>query len=276
MAERRMFTRKIVDSDAFLDMPHSTQNLYFHLCMQADDDGFVNNAKRVVRTIEARDSDLKKLIQNGFVMLFDSGVIVITHWKAHNTIKLDRYTPTQYHFEFDQLVLRKNKAYTLRSADSQTENAENARAGPLDPESAGSEADPQNRVIKNKTKQFNEAEESTPYGTIMDLYNQICRSFTPVEYLTADRLKAIDICLDQFSLDDCKTVFEKAEASYFLKNHDGNWSVSFDWLMKVDNFVKTLEGRYDDKNERSKGCAEHRLGEAELEAIHKILQEEMQ
>ena len=80
MAEKRMFTQKIIDSDAFLDMPLSTQALYFHLNMRADDDGFVNNPKRIQRTIGASDDDLKLLVVKRFVIGFDNGVIVIKHW----------------------------------------------------------------------------------------------------------------------------------------------------------------------------------------------------
>ena len=87
MAEKRMFTQKIIDSDAFLDMPLSTQALYFHLNMRADDDGFINNPKRIQRTIGASDDDLKLLIAKRFVICFENGVIVIKHWKMHNTLR---------------------------------------------------------------------------------------------------------------------------------------------------------------------------------------------
>lgn len=112
MAEKRMFTQKIIDSDAFLDMPLSAQALYFHLNMRADDDGFVNNPKRVVKLISASDDDLKILLLKRFIIGFDSGVIVIKHWRMHNTIKNDRYHPTDYQEEFAMLGIKSNKAYT--------------------------------------------------------------------------------------------------------------------------------------------------------------------
>jgi hypothetical protein len=87
MAERRMFAKIIIDSDAFLDMPLSTQALYFHLSMRADDDGFINNPKKIQRTIGATDDDFKLLIAKHFVIPFDSGVVVIKHWKIHNYIQ---------------------------------------------------------------------------------------------------------------------------------------------------------------------------------------------
>ena len=113
MAERRMFAKTIIDSDAFLDMPMSTQALYFHLSMRADDDGFINNPKRIQRMIGASDDDLKLLIAKAFIIVFESGVVVIKHWKIHNYIRNDRYKPTTYEEEKAMLIEKENKAYSL-------------------------------------------------------------------------------------------------------------------------------------------------------------------
>ena len=121
MAERRMFTMKIIDSDAFLDMPLSAQALYFHLNMRADDDGFINNPKRILRTTGAADDDLKLLLLKRFVIGFDRGVIVIKHWRMHNTLRKDRYNPTQYQEEFKMLALKPNNSYTELPAGNQVE-----------------------------------------------------------------------------------------------------------------------------------------------------------
>ena len=94
MAERRMFSKKVVDSDMFMEMPLSTQCLYFHLALRADDDGFVNKVKRIMRMIGSADDDLRILISKDFVKPFESGVVVITHWKVHNYIAKDRYKPS--------------------------------------------------------------------------------------------------------------------------------------------------------------------------------------
>lgn len=114
MAERRMFAKTIVDSDAFLDMPLSAQSLYFHLAMRADDDGFINNPKKIQRMIGAADDDLKLLIAKRFVLVFESGVIVIKHWRLHNTLRKDRYKPTIYQEEFQKLSLKDDGGYTDR------------------------------------------------------------------------------------------------------------------------------------------------------------------
>ena len=129
MAERRIFTKKITESDAFLDMPMSTQCLYFHLNMSADDDGFVNNPKRIQRLVGASDDDIKLLIAKSFIILFESGIIVIKHWKMHNYIQTDRYKPTDYIDEKSMLYLKKNKAYTLEKEDMDTECIQNVSVG---------------------------------------------------------------------------------------------------------------------------------------------------
>ena len=117
MAERRMFAKTIIDSDAFLDMPLSTQALYFHLSMRADDDGFINNPKKIQRMIGASDDDLKLLIAKSFVIIFESGVVVIKHWKIHNYIRNDRYKETVYTEEKSLLTVKDNSAYTLGIPD---------------------------------------------------------------------------------------------------------------------------------------------------------------
>ena len=112
MAERRMFAKQIIDSDAFLDMPLSAQALYFHLSMRADDDGFINNPKKTQRLINASDDDFKLLLLKRFVLAFESGVVVIKHWRIHNYIQKDRYKPTVYTEEKSTLQLNENGAYT--------------------------------------------------------------------------------------------------------------------------------------------------------------------
>ena len=112
MAERRMFAKTIIDSDAFIDMPLSTQALYFHLSMRADDDGFINNPKKIMRMIGASDDDFKVLCLKKFIIPFDSGIVVIKHWKIHNYIQKDRYKPTVYSEERAKLDTKDNGAYT--------------------------------------------------------------------------------------------------------------------------------------------------------------------
>ena len=94
MAERRMFSKTVIDSDLFLDMPVSAQLLYFHLAMRADDDGFINKPKSVVKICGLSADDMEELVKNGYIICFDSGVTAITHWRLHNSIRKDRYRPS--------------------------------------------------------------------------------------------------------------------------------------------------------------------------------------
>lgn len=113
MAEKRMFSLQIVDSDAFLELPASSQALFFHLGMRADDEGFINNPKKICRMISASEDDLKLLITKLFVIPFESGVVVMKHWRINNTIQKDRFKPTAYQDERKQLIVKQNGAYSL-------------------------------------------------------------------------------------------------------------------------------------------------------------------
>ena len=118
MAERRMFAKTIVTSDAFLDLPLSARCLYFELGMFADDDGFVNNPKSIMRQTGATDDDINILLAKKFILAFDSGVIVIKHWRIHNYIRSDRYKETKYIDEKNSLQLDPNNAYTKNVENS--------------------------------------------------------------------------------------------------------------------------------------------------------------
>lgn len=113
MAERRMMSKSIIKSDTFLDMPATTQNLYFHMLLDADDDGFINAPKSIMRMIGAKDDDMKVLSAKQFVIPFESGVVVIKDWKIHNYIQNDRYKPSTLP-ERDLLNIQKDKTYTLK------------------------------------------------------------------------------------------------------------------------------------------------------------------
>lgn len=115
MAQKRMFSNTITDTDRFLDMPASTQNLYFHLNMHADDDGFVDSPKRIMRNVGASNDDMNVLLSKKFVLNFDSGIILIKDWKIHNVIRKDMYKPTIYTDEKNQIILDDTKSYRLRN-----------------------------------------------------------------------------------------------------------------------------------------------------------------
>lgn len=143
---RRMFSPDIVESDAFLDMPVSSQALYFHLGMYADDDGFVN-PKKIMRLIGVADDDLKVLLSKRFLLPFETGVVVIKHWLIHNLIRKDRYKETQYLEERAKLKLKENSAYTELTTIGQPNDNQMAPQVRLGKDSIGKDS-------KEKSRRF--------------------------------------------------------------------------------------------------------------------------
>lgn len=256
MAERRMFTQKIIDSDAFLDMPLSTQALYFHLNMRADDDGFVNNPKRIQRTVGASEDDLKLLIAKRFLLCFENGVIVIKHWRMHNTLRKDRYNPTQYQEQFAMLDVKNNSAYTEKKPD--VDGLATTRQ-PLGNHSATQYRIGKDSIGKDSIGEGREEEPppcpsfaSIDYESIKNLYNTLCPSLPPVKVISKSTKEAIQNLSYEFDINQLNEVFEKAEASSFLKgNNERKWQASFDWLIKAENIAKVLNGNFDDKETSS-------------------------
>jgi hypothetical protein len=109
MAQRRMFSLKIIDTDMFLDMPQSTRLLYYELCMRADDDGFVASPKKILKMVGCSEDDYKILMAKQYIIPFESGICVIKHWLVHNLIRSDRYIETEYKLEKSMLVESNNK-----------------------------------------------------------------------------------------------------------------------------------------------------------------------
>jgi hypothetical protein len=111
MAQKRMFSNKITSTDFFLEMPLTSQALYFHLNMDADDDGFVGSPKKIMRMLGSTKNDFDLLLAKNFIIEFDSGICVITHWLIHNTLRKERYHPTVYTNEYKSLSISENKSY---------------------------------------------------------------------------------------------------------------------------------------------------------------------
>lgn len=154
MAEKRMFSKTIIDSDAFLDMPLSSQALYFHLSMRADDDGFVNNPKKIQRLTGCGDDDLKLLMAKKFLIPFESGIVVIKHWRIHNYIRTDRYKETNYIEEKSMLGIEKNKAYSLLVENKDcTPLISLSQNGMSNGIPTGDKLDTQNRLDKNRLEE---------------------------------------------------------------------------------------------------------------------------
>ena len=250
-----MFTQKIVDSDAFLDMPLTTQALYFHLNMRADDDGFVNNPKKIQRMIGASEDDLKLLVVKRFILAFENGVIVIKHWRMHNLLRKDRYNPTQYQDQMAEIEMKDNGSYTEKRREPLEIVDSESMATSWQPH--GNQLVPQDRIGKDRidknSREEVRKEDTVTCKQVVDLYHSVCTSYPSVKTLSEARRKDIKARLNTYSLDDFRTLFEKAEASAFLKgSNDRNWTANFDWLIKDANMAKVIDGNYD-KQQRPKG-----------------------
>lgn len=187
MAKKRMFSKQITESDEFLAMPLSTQALYFHLGMDADDDGFINSPNRIRRTIGASDDDFAILIAKNFIIPFESGVVVQKHWRINNYIRKDRYTPTAYTEEMGLLTVKKNQSY---------QRVDGFGIPKVDQVGAQNRLD-KNRLIKSSSKdgQVNLLQVLTPEETelIFDLYEDADYLIDEVEAEINRKMKADEI-----------------------------------------------------------------------------------
>ncbi|HEO6224042.1 TPA: phage protein [Streptococcus agalactiae] len=202
MAQRRMFSRKITETDRFLEMPLSSQALYFHLNMGADDEGFIDKAKTIQRTIGASDDDMKLLIVKGFLIPFDSGVVVIRHWRIHNYIQSDRFQSTLYQSEKAQLEYDKSKTASLKPIGNCIQNVSKMETqvrlskGSLDKDS----------LTTYPTVSDNE-EEDIPYKEIISYLNEKAnRNYRPNIQKNKTLIKAR--WSEGFRLDDFKHVID--------------------------------------------------------------------
>lgn len=211
MAERRMFAKSIIDSDTFIDMPTSTRLLYFDLSMRADDDGFVNSPKKIMRMTGASQDDLKMLIAKSFLIPFESGVVVIKHWKIHNYIQKDRYKETIYVEEKALLHEKENKEYTLDTdriqdvynSDTQVRLGKVSLEQEKEINNNMSSVDDGASFQKPKKIAYSEA-----IKEIVDYLNHVCN--TNYKHSTKTTCEAIKARLKEgFTVDDFKTVIDK-------------------------------------------------------------------
>ena len=279
MASKRMFSLTVIDTDAFLEMPLSTQALYFHLNMRADDDGFVGSPKIICRTVGASEDDLKLLIAKRFILLFEDGVIVIKHWRLHNTLSYSRYKETNYIENKALLKLKSNNAYTfdengaeiddsrlIASAKRQSVSPKTNNRRTIDEHKTNTD---KNSIDKNSIDKINnnilseESDDNTndtsklidsfSVNAVFELYDKICISFPKCVSKSDRRKKMIKKRLEKFTIKDFEKVFESAEASDFLSGRDGKWTnCGIDWLLNETNMVKVLEGNYNRNKPKEK------------------------
>lgn len=259
-----MFAKTIIDSDAFLDMPLTTQALYFHLSMRADDEGFINNPKKIMRMIGASEDELRLLIAKSFIIPFESGVCVIKHWRIHNYLRSDRFKPTTYIDERAQLSVKENSAYSLIPVNENLGIPDGIPVGIPNVH----QCETQDRLGKDSIGKYSidkdreedpadeppalpahsESSKTIPYDEVQNLYNSICKSFPKCTVMSNNRKRAIKARFNSgYNLGHFKILFEKAEASSFMKGkNDRGWRATFDWMIADSGMAKVLDGNYDD------------------------------
>lgn len=283
MAKKRMFSLNVLETDAFMDLPLSAQALYFHLCMRADDDGFIGNPKRITQNIGASIDDLKLLIAKRFVLVFEDGVIVIKHWRMHNVIKSDRYIKTNFTDDYSLLQIKENGAYTI---DQELPGAQMERKWITDgAQMAQTRSVDKNSIdIDKNSKDYSGVTIVTPRRTderqiVSDAWN--AAGISPIKKIMPDtkRDRMLSARIREYGLDDVLAAIEKVKESSFLKGkNDKGWTVTFDWFLLPSNFQKVLEGNYADTKPQGKNTGYQRHGDplsSEMqEAVRRMLEDE--
>ena len=236
MSIRRMFSKRITESTKFIKMPASSQNLYFHLGMKADDDGIVE-AYPVMCVIGATEDDLKILVAKQFVtVLNEDYVTFVNDWTENNNIRADRKVDSIYKDLLLQIIpdaeIKESKKIICQPNDGQMSDA----------------CQPNDSIGKDRIGKVSTDKDSIDYQQIADMYNNTCVSFPRLTKLSENRKKAIKARLKIYSVGDFQKLFEMAEGSSFLKGQNNrNWSATFDWLIKDTNMAKVLDGNYTDR-----------------------------
>ena len=229
-----MFSLQVVDTDKFIDMSISARLLYYELGMRADDDGFISSPLKIIRSVGCSTDDLKLLIAKGYVISFDSGIIVIRHWKMNNYIQKDRYNKTIYQDEAKTLSLTDN-VYNTDTDCIQTVYTGKDRIG--------------KDIISSSTSV--DRQPPFDYQSVIDSFNSVCTSLPKVQKLTGKRRKAIRSAVSLLDDMTFEEVFGIVERSDFLTGRSGAWSCGFDWIMKPANLTKIIEGNYDNPSDNS-------------------------
>lgn len=248
MASRRMFSIRLINSARFLKMPISSQALYFHLGLMADDDGIVE-AYNVIKTVGCTEDDLKILVAKDFVQVLNEDLVAyIKDWGENNSIRPDRKIDSIYKdllvsVNPDVKLLEKRPRADVLKKKGQLVDVQRTNNG-------------QHRIGKDRIGEDRLEEDSigevridkVNYQLIADMYNDTCVSYPRLTTLSDSRKKAIKARLKTYTVDDFKQLFIMAESSNFLKGaNNRNWSATFDWLIKDNNMAKVLEGNYSNK-----------------------------
>jgi hypothetical protein len=265
MAEKRMFAKTIVLSDAFLDMPLTARCLYFTLGMLADDDGFVNSPKSIIRQCGASVDDLKVLLSKKFLLAFESGVIVIKHWRINNYLRNDRYHETAYISEKNELLIDEQGIYH-KTDDYEVGIPSNGIPSNGIP-SSGIPREDKIRLDKIRLDKISigegsetappSADEEEEHSNTRHNFQEVTKAWNELKPFgvnsvtkvvpTTERGKCLKARIADYGLDDVLKAIDLVKQSKFLQgNNDRDWKITFDWFVKPNNFIKVLEGNYTD------------------------------
>ena len=248
MANRRMVSLKIVDTDLFLEMPVTARLLYYDLLVRADDDGFVAAPKKIQRMIRVSDDDFKLLMAKKFIIPFPGGVCVIRHWKIHNYIKKDRYSPTIYQDERKKLS-DNNGVYELNDSKNVIPSGTE-----MEPECIqnGSKMDTQDRLGKDRLELGKDRlDNKISWEGILVAWNDLPEPIKPIRAITDRRKDKIKARINSLNLkqEDILQAINNIQKSSFLQGKNSReWIIYMDWLFQDDTrFSKVFEGQYTDK-----------------------------
>lgn len=264
MADRRMFAKSIVTSDAFLDLPATARCLYFGIGMEADDDGFVNNVNSIMRMVGATKEDVKILVSRKFLILFDSGVVLVKHWKINNYIQKDRYHPTKYRAEKEQVEVKENGAYRKKDGVYTEYLDTEIRLGKNSKDNVGTSIYPVRSIStlpkKEKSNSSNSSIESVytedtytrqqeeSMKKVKEAWN--LTGGRPVREFKLDSRRGENMIqrIETVGLDVLlETIAKVKNIPFFLGENKRKWVITLDWFLDPDNFQKILEGQFDER-----------------------------
>ena len=281
MSEKRMFSQQIIDSDDYLDLPFSAQSLYFQLCMRADDDGLIDNVKKVMRITGCKDGDLKKLISSGFLLFLGGNVYAVTHWNIHNTIRSDRRKPSNHVAELSRLSLDEAGKYLLKTDNQVPANcqpSDNQMTTNCQPDDGQMTGSPQPNVRvdididiekdkgigregveEDNTKVFTRAAEpetalplqplpeldQNDIAIIVENWNkQTCTQNISNIPLMRQRYNNTRECIGGDLNQFIRTIRSLDSQAFFRNRLKQNVPVKYDWFVDPNNYQKVVEGNY--------------------------------
>lgn len=279
VANRRMFSKELIQSDKFFSMSIKSQLLYFHIGLLVDDDGFSNNYRMYMNVINADEENLYELQKLGYIYVFESGVLVVRDFLQSNQLRKDRYNETIYKDELSLINVR-NKRYYINEKNMATiwqpdgnqvatdglplVNTDKIRLDKISLDKKSSDKDSRDVEVKDENHEFknnseNEDEEIKNNNSkklskeslekILDKWNNLDVNIPKVQALNSNtqRYQMLRARINEHGLEKVLEAIDKIKDSNFLKGYVNDFRITIDWFVKPTNFIKVLEGNYSDK-----------------------------